>query len=96
MDLSKGQIEGLKKYLMKISDDLIIDADVFVNYNSAFPEFVVMVDVDWDKLPKEFAYNYNMYLKDIYGKNVKTFLTMMGIPFNGRVIFDIMNWGDED
>ena len=92
MELTKAQENGLKKYLIKISDGLFTDIDFFVNYMGAFPELVIMSEVKWDKLPKEFAYNYEMWLKDNYSDEVKTFLTMVDVPFRGRISFEIMNW----
>jgi hypothetical protein len=93
MEISKAQEKGLKLYLINISDGLITDVDIFVNYNNPFIELNVMVDVNWDKLPKERAYNYNLYLKETYSDEVRTFLTMVGVPFRGKIEFDILNWG---
>jgi hypothetical protein len=92
MELTKGQESGLKKYLTKIGNGLFNDIDFFVNYMGVFPELVVMVDVDWNKLPKEFAYNYEKWLKDNYGEKVKEYFTMVSVPFRGRISFQIMNW----
>ena len=92
MEISKSQENGLKYYLIKISNGLITDVDFFVNYMGVFPELNIMVDVNWEMLPSERAYNYNSYLKERFSDNVKTYLTMVDIPFNGRIEFDIMNW----
>jgi len=92
MELTKGQNNGLKKILIKLGDGLFTDVDFFVNYMGIFPELVVMVDVDWEKIPKEFAYNYEKWLKDNYAEHVKNFLTMIDIPFRGRITFEILNW----
>ena len=92
MEISKSQEKGLKFYLIKISDGLITDVDFFVNYMGAFPELNIMVDVNWDGLPSDRAYNYNLYLKEKFANNIKTYFTMLDIPFRGRIEFDIMNW----
>ena len=92
MDISKSQEKGLKLYLTKISEGIINDVDFFVNYMGAFPELNIMVDVNWELLPPDRAYNYNLYLKERFADNVKTYFTMLDIPFRGRVEFDIMNW----
>ena len=90
-------VKGLKLILNKVSDGQITDADYFVNYNTTvYPELTIMVDVNWDKLPEEFAYNYNKYLKEKYEDVVRTFLKTIDIRFNGRIYFDILNWGGED
>ena len=92
MDITKSQEKGLKYYLIKISEGLITDVDFFVNYMSVFPELNIMVDVDWDLLPPDKAYNYNLYLKEKFSDSVRTYLTMVDIPFKGRIEFDIVNW----
>lgn len=90
-------VKGLKLILGRVSDGEITDADYFINYNTTvYPELTIMVDVDWDKLPKEFAYNYNKYLKEKYGDVVRNFLKTLDIKFNGRIEFEVLNWGDED
>ena len=90
-------VKGLKLILNKVSDGQITDADYFVNYNTTvYPELTIMVDVDFDKLPKEFSYNYNKYLKEKYEDVVRVFLKTIDVRFNGRIYFDILNWGDED
>lgn len=92
MDITKSQEKGLKFYLIKISNGIIKDVDLFVNYMSVFPELNIMVDVDWDLLPPDKAYNYNLYLKEKFSDNVRRYLTMVDIPFKGRIEFDIINW----
>lgn len=90
-------VKGLKHILLKISKGEITDADFFVNYNTlVYPELVIMVDVDWDKLPKKFAYNYNKYLQEKYGDIIRDFILSLGTKFNGKILFDILNWGNED
>ena len=96
MEITKKQENGLKTFLMEISKGLLTDVDFFVNYMGAFPELLIMVNVDWDKLPKEFAYNYNLWLRKKYTDDVLFFLKMVNIPFRGRVDFDIINWPIED
>jgi len=90
-------VKALKLILTNISKGEITDADYFINYNTTvYPEIRIMVDVDWDKLPKEFAHNYNQYLKDKYEDIVRTFIRSINIKFNGRIYFEILNWGGED
>lgn len=90
-------VKGLKTILTKVSDGEITDVDYFVNYNTVvYPELTIMVDVDWDKLPSEYAYNYNKYLKEKYSDIIRSFLSSLGINFSGKILFDILNWGDED
>lgn len=92
MEISKAKIEGLKVYLIKISKGLITDVDFFVSYLSVFPKLNIMVDVTWELLPSDRAYNYNLYLEEKFSVKIKQYLTMVGIPFNGMIEFDIMNW----
>lgn len=94
MDITKSQEKGLKFYLIKISKGLITDVDFFVNYMSVFPELNIMVDVNWELLPPDRAYNYNLYLKEKFSDSVRAYLTMVEIPFNGKIEFDIVNWSE--
>lgn len=92
------RLEGLKKYLKLISNGLFTDVDFFVSFTGIWPELVIMVDVDWEKLlsneeAKKMAYNFGMYLKQKYMDDVKTFLKLMNIDFHGKLSFQIMNWG---
>ena len=94
MDITKKQEESFKFYLIKISEGLITDVDFFVNYMGAFPELNIMVDVNWELLPPDRAYNYNLYLKEKFSDDIKFFFEMTGISFNGRIEFDILNWAE--
>jgi hypothetical protein len=94
MDITKKQEESFKFYLIKISDGLITDVDFFVNYMGAFPELNIMVDVNWELLPPDRVYNYNLYLKEKFSDYIKFFFKMTGISFNGRIEFDILNWSE--
>lgn len=94
MELTKSQSNGFKLYLMKISKGLFTDVDFFVNYMHVYPELVIMVDVNWDMLPPDRAYNYNLYLKEMFSDNVLTYLKMIDVPFRGRVEFEILNWSE--
>jgi len=92
------RLEGLKKYLKSISNGLFTDVDFFVSFTGIWPELVIMVDVDWEKLlsnedSKKMAHNFELYLKQKYMDEVKTFLKLMDIDFHGKLSFQIMNWG---
>jgi hypothetical protein len=60
----------------------------------AFPELNIMVDVNWELLPPDRVYNYNLYLKEKFSDYIKFFFKMTGISFNGRIEFDILNWSE--
>jgi len=92
MDITKKQEESFKFYLIKISKGLITDVDFFINYLSVFPKLTIMVEVSWELLPSDRAYNYNLYLEEKFSDYIKFFFEMTGISFNGRIEFDILNW----
>jgi|LakMenEpi03Aug12_release.lakeMendotaPanAssembly.Ray.scaffolds.fasta_scaffold1826850_1 hypothetical protein len=91
MDISKSKLKGIKLVLIKHSNELITDVDFFVNYLGYRPELVLMVDIDWDKLPDDVKNKPVYYLKEKYGESVHNILKMLEIPFNGDINFEVMN-----
>jgi len=91
-------VKILKSVLAKVSKGLITDADYFFNYNNTvYPDLVIMIDVDWTKLPEEIVNNRNKifpYLEDRYSDFIKSFLMSIDFNYRGRIVFDVLNWGD--
>lgn len=90
MEISKSHEKGLKIYMKTISDGLIKDLDFFVDYMSYTPVMVIMVDLDFNKIPKVLT-KYDSYLEREYSDKVRTYLKMVDISAPHHIKFQVLN-----